>query len=175
VRISYPLRCTAKVRVGYSSGQRGQTVNLLAYAYEGSNPSPTTTYPPHKTAVSATKTLRTTLAAPRKPYRSPSGEVRFMDTAFKSFEFLARVPEAGIKAQLRNERLKEVRFWVMPPPFNKWLIFYRLESGAVCILRVLYGAQDWREEPESFSDADPGRRAVKVDVASARAARATLI
>ena len=30
--------------VGYSSGQRGQTVNLLAYAYEGSNPSPTTTF-----------------------------------------------------------------------------------------------------------------------------------
>jgi hypothetical protein len=25
---------------GYSSGQRGQTVNLLAYAYGGSNPSP---------------------------------------------------------------------------------------------------------------------------------------
>ena len=32
------------VLVGYSSGQRGQTVNLLAYAYEGSNPSPTTTF-----------------------------------------------------------------------------------------------------------------------------------
>jgi len=30
--------------VGYSSGQRGQTVNLLANAYEGSNPSPTTTF-----------------------------------------------------------------------------------------------------------------------------------
>jgi hypothetical protein len=28
--------------VGYSSGQRGQTVNLLAYAFDGSNPSPTT-------------------------------------------------------------------------------------------------------------------------------------
>ena len=27
---------------GYSSGQRGQTVNLLAYAYGGSNPSPPT-------------------------------------------------------------------------------------------------------------------------------------
>ena len=25
---------------GYPSGQRGQTVNLLAYAFEGSNPSP---------------------------------------------------------------------------------------------------------------------------------------
>ena len=29
--------------VGYPSGQRGQTVNLLAYAFDGSNPSPTTT------------------------------------------------------------------------------------------------------------------------------------
>ena len=28
--------------VGYSSGQRGQTVNLLAYAFQGSNPCPTT-------------------------------------------------------------------------------------------------------------------------------------
>jgi len=81
---------------------------------------------------------------------NPEAAVRFLDTAFKSFEFLARVPEAGIKARFRNERLKDVRFWVMPPPFNKWLIFYRLESRAVCILRVLYGAQNWREEPESF-------------------------
>ena len=29
-------------REGYSSGQRGQTVNLPAYAFEGSNPSPST-------------------------------------------------------------------------------------------------------------------------------------
>ena len=32
--------------VGYPSGQRGQTVNLLAYAFDGSNPSPTTTFEP---------------------------------------------------------------------------------------------------------------------------------
>lgn len=30
------------VSEGYSSGQRGQTVNLLTYVYEGSNPSPST-------------------------------------------------------------------------------------------------------------------------------------
>src|SRR6185503_9937426 len=30
--------------VGYPSGQRGQTVNLLAYAFTGSNPVPTTTF-----------------------------------------------------------------------------------------------------------------------------------
>ena len=28
--------------MGYSSGQRGQTVNLLAFAFQGSNPCPTT-------------------------------------------------------------------------------------------------------------------------------------
>lgn len=30
--------------VGYRSGQPGQTVNLLAFAFEGSNPSPTTIF-----------------------------------------------------------------------------------------------------------------------------------
>jgi hypothetical protein len=30
--------------VGYPSGQRGQTVNLLAYAFAGSNPAPTTNF-----------------------------------------------------------------------------------------------------------------------------------
>ena len=30
--------------VGYPSGQRGQTVNLLAYAFTGSNPVPTTIF-----------------------------------------------------------------------------------------------------------------------------------
>jgi hypothetical protein len=29
---------------GYPSGQRGQTVNLLAYAFGGSNPPPSTSY-----------------------------------------------------------------------------------------------------------------------------------
>ena len=32
--------------VEYPSGQRGQTVNLLAYAFAGSNPASTTTFPP---------------------------------------------------------------------------------------------------------------------------------
>lgn len=30
--------------VGYSSGQRGLTVNQMANAFDGSNPSPTTTF-----------------------------------------------------------------------------------------------------------------------------------
>ncbi len=34
--------------VGYPSGQRGQTVNLLAYAFIGSNPIPTTILNPSR-------------------------------------------------------------------------------------------------------------------------------
>ena len=38
--------------VGYPSGQRGQTVNLLAYAFDGSNPSPTTIFFfPHRESI----------------------------------------------------------------------------------------------------------------------------
>ena len=37
--------------VGYSSGQRGQTVNLLACAFGGSNPPPTTIQKPRKSGV----------------------------------------------------------------------------------------------------------------------------
>jgi hypothetical protein len=35
---------TVRAKPGYPSGQRGQTVNLLALAFEGSNPSPGTVF-----------------------------------------------------------------------------------------------------------------------------------
>jgi len=44
--------------VGYRSGQPGQTVNLLAFAFEGSNPSPTTIFPQPKTGAAASKKFR---------------------------------------------------------------------------------------------------------------------
>ena len=41
-RIPAPLPAGNTTSGGYSSGQRGQTVNLLTYVYGGSNPSPPT-------------------------------------------------------------------------------------------------------------------------------------
>ena len=38
------MRPSYRPVVGYSSGQRGQTVNLLGKPYTGSNPVPTTTF-----------------------------------------------------------------------------------------------------------------------------------
>jgi len=81
---------------------------------------------------------------------NPVAAQKFLDRAFESFELLAQHPEAGPRARLKPERLKDVRFWIMHPPFNRWLIFYRIEGDVVVILRVLYGTQNWREEPESF-------------------------
>lgn len=76
--------------------------------------------------------------------------VRFLDAAFKTFNLVAQFPEAGPKARLKHSRLREVRFRVLAPPFNRWLIFYRIETGNVVILRVLHGSQNWRERTEEL-------------------------
>ncbi|HWW01008.1 MAG TPA: type II toxin-antitoxin system RelE/ParE family toxin [Candidatus Acidoferrum sp.] len=81
---------------------------------------------------------------------NPEAARRFLDAAFRSFEFLAKSPEAGPRARLKHARLRDVRFWVLPPPFNRWLVFYRLESQHIVILRVLHNAQDWRERADKM-------------------------
>ena len=81
---------------------------------------------------------------------NPEAARRFLNTAFETFDLLAEFPEAGPKARLKHQRLNEVRFWVLSPPFNHWLVFYRIEVGAVVILRVLYGAQNWQERAEEL-------------------------
>ena len=81
---------------------------------------------------------------------NPDAARRFLDTAFKSFEFLAGFPEGGPRARLKHERLRNIRFWVLPPPFNRWLVFYRIEDEAVIIVRVLHSAQNWRERAEEL-------------------------
>lgn len=74
----------------------------------------------------------------------------FLDTAFETFDRLAQFPETGPKANFKHRSLKGVRFCVMPPPFNRWLIFYQPTSDGVEIKRVLYGNVNWRQEPGRF-------------------------
>lgn len=81
---------------------------------------------------------------------NPDAARRFLDAAFESFGRLATFPESGALTHLRNRRLAGVRFVVLPPPFNQWLVFYRLHEGEVEILRVIYGSQNWRGSPASF-------------------------
>ena len=74
----------------------------------------------------------------------------FLDAAFEAFDRLAQFPEMGPLARFKHRALKEVRFFVMTPPFNRWLIFYQPVGKDVEIRRVLYGNVNWRQEPERF-------------------------
>jgi toxin ParE1/3/4 len=81
---------------------------------------------------------------------NPQASRRFLDSAFATFDRLANFPESGPPARLKNRRLSDVRFCVLPPPFNRWLVFYRLNKQEIEILRVVYGTQNWRGNPSSF-------------------------
>ncbi|HRY48627.1 MAG TPA: type II toxin-antitoxin system RelE/ParE family toxin [Candidatus Paceibacterota bacterium] len=74
----------------------------------------------------------------------------FLDAAFEAFDRLAQFPEMGLPARFRHRDLKGVRFFVLAPPFNRWLVFYRPAGQDIEIKRVLYGNVNWRQEPERF-------------------------
>jgi len=74
----------------------------------------------------------------------------FLDAAFETFDRLARFPEIGSLARFKHRALKGVRFFVLAPPFNRWLIFYKPADKGVEIQRGLYGNVNWRQEPERF-------------------------
>jgi plasmid stabilization system protein ParE len=81
---------------------------------------------------------------------NPQAARSFLDAAFDAFDRLAEFPESGPPARFKNRRLAAVRFSVLPPPFNRWLIFYHPRGGEVEIIRVIYGTQNWRGKPDSF-------------------------
>ena len=74
----------------------------------------------------------------------------FLDATFEAFDRLSQFPEMGPLARFKNRTLKGVRFLVLSPPFNHWLIFYQPAGKVVEIKRVLYGNVNWRQEPERF-------------------------
>ena len=74
----------------------------------------------------------------------------FLDAAFETFDRLARFPEIGSLARFKHRALKGVRFFVLAPPFNRWLMFDKPADTGVEIQRGLYGNVNWRQEPERF-------------------------
>jgi plasmid stabilization system protein ParE len=74
----------------------------------------------------------------------------FLDAAFRSFETLAKSPEMGARARLKARQLRGVRYLVMPPPFNRWLVFYEPTDSGVWIRRVLCGNLNWRDDSARF-------------------------
>ena len=79
---------------------------------------------------------------------SEQAAVDFLDAVFETFDLLGDFPEMGPKARFKHPNLKRVRYFLLPPPFNRWIIFYLPAAGGVNIRRVLYGNINWRDEPE---------------------------
>ena len=76
--------------------------------------------------------------------------LNFLDASFEAFDRLAQFPEMESPTRFKHRSLKGVRFYVLAPPFNRWLIFYQPVGDGVEIKRVLYGNVNWRREPERF-------------------------
>ena len=74
----------------------------------------------------------------------------FLNTAFETFDLLGDFPEMGPHARLRSKKFPDLRFFVMSPPFNRWIVFYRVTDYGVEIIRVLHGSTNWRQEPKRF-------------------------
>jgi plasmid stabilization system protein ParE len=74
----------------------------------------------------------------------------FLNAAFETFDLLGDFPEMGPRVRLRSKKLRDRRFFVMPPPFSKWIVFYRVTDYGAGIARVLHGSMNWRQEPERF-------------------------
>ena len=74
----------------------------------------------------------------------------FLDAVFETFDQLAHFPKMGPSAHFKHRALKNMRYFVLPPPFNRWLIFYQPTVTGADIRRVLYGNINWRDEPERF-------------------------
>lgn len=81
---------------------------------------------------------------------SERAALAFLDAAFEAFERLAQFPEMGPLARFKTRALKGMRFFVLAPPFNRWLVFYQPTRQGVEIKRVLYGNVNWRQEPTQF-------------------------
>lgn len=74
----------------------------------------------------------------------------FLNAAFETFDRLAKFPKMGPAARFKHPTLKQVRYLVLPPPFSRWLIFYKPIPEGVDIRRVLYGNINWKQEPGRF-------------------------
>jgi plasmid stabilization system protein ParE len=81
---------------------------------------------------------------------NPAAAEAFLNSARDTFERLAKFPESGALARFKSKKLADVRFSVLPPPYQKWLVFYRVADGTLDIGRILYGTLNWRKEPSRF-------------------------
>ena len=56
---------------------------------------------------------------------------------------LCREPDLGRIRRFRNIKLQGLRSFVVHRPFNRLIIFYRVNGNVVQAWRLMHGARDW--------------------------------
>lgn len=67
---------------------------------------------------------------------------RYLAAFHESKEQLCRQPDLGRIRRFRNRRLANLRSFHLRGPFQKHLIFYRVEDEMLIVFRVLQGIRD---------------------------------
>jgi len=80
---------------------------------------------------------------------NPEAAQSMLKTAKECFERLCQFPKSGADARFKGNKLSGLRFIVLSPPFNRWIVFYRV-TKQIEIVRVLYGGVNRRQEPRRF-------------------------
>jgi toxin ParE1/3/4 len=67
---------------------------------------------------------------------------RFLDCLYETYEMIAHMPELGQLYRFRDPAMQGSRIRQIKK-FSNYLIFYRIETDRIEILRVLHGARDY--------------------------------
>ncbi len=67
----------------------------------------------------------------------------FLQALAAAYKHLQKFPEIGMVLSEYSPDIQTLRRWPVPK-FTKYLIYYRLDSDNVDIVRILHGAQDVR-------------------------------
>ena len=73
---------------------------------------------------------------------SPEIAWRFQAALDVSLQKLARQPDLGRLRHFRHPKLRGLRSFRVQYPFNKLLIFYRVEGAFLQAVRLMHGARD---------------------------------
>jgi len=67
---------------------------------------------------------------------------RFKASVDSTLFKLAVLPDLGRKRHFRNPALSGLRSFRVDPPFNRFLIFYRVEAQVLVAWRLMHGSRD---------------------------------
>lgn len=83
--------------------------------------------------------------------KDPDLAISYLQAAQRIFSLLANKPYLGSARRFRSSELQGVRWFPLASPFQKHLVFYRVERETIEIVRVLHASRDIEEILEGDS------------------------